>query len=80
MGSQTLSFELWKKISQWKGTDDGTRQTEDWGGGPPGWSASGPTPAETGELEGKLTVSVGGEAFEGESCTKWCIGKVVLMF
>ena len=33
------------------GTDDGTRQGEDWGGGPPGWSGSRPTPAETGELE-----------------------------
>jgi hypothetical protein len=27
----------------------------------------------------KLTVSVGGEAFEGVNCTKWCIRKVVLM-
>ncbi len=44
-------MELGNKISLKKGTDDGTRQVEDCGRGPPGWSGSRPTPAETEELE-----------------------------
>ncbi len=58
---------------------DKTRQQMDWGGGSPGRVVPWSSPAGTGGgVEGKAPVSAGRSPFEGDSCTKWCIRKVVL--
>ena len=49
--TETYELELGNKVSLKGWTDDETRRVEDCGRGPPSWSGSRPTPAETEELE-----------------------------